>query len=108
MSRSRRKTMVRGLTTANTERGDKLYWHRSWRRRERLKLALLTPENADEHLTLLPNEVMDIWSMAKDGKVPYSEETIRQYAQEFADWRGRTPQERAALERRWRYRRFGK
>jgi len=107
MSRSRRKFMCRGLT-ADSERADKLYWHRSWRRRERLALAAINPQDAENHLTLLPNEIMDTWSMAKDGKVPYSERSIEEHSEYYANWRGHTAEEKSALKKRWRFRHLGK
>jgi len=70
MSRSRRKTPVTGLTTARSEKDDKRIINRGMRRLTKQKLrnmddaeAIILPEN--------PNEIMNVWSMNKDGRQRY-------------------------------------
>lgn len=66
MSRSRRRTPIRGITSAESEKSDKQTSHRKLRRAVR--------QRALEIDTLLPleRELTDPWSMAKDGKKPFN------------------------------------
>ncbi len=65
MGKSTRKTPIVGITTAASEKDDKRLLNRSLRRSNHQ--ILKTDENADalKHV----KEVIDPWSMAKDGKV---------------------------------------
>jgi len=68
MSRSRRRTPVCGITTAQSEKQDKVAAHRRERRRVHAVLAtMLAPEPACD---VLPHrrELSNVWSYAKDGK----------------------------------------
>ncbi len=62
MSRSRRKTKIYGITTADSEKEDKRKANRKLRRLSKEKLK----GNA-ETLPLL-REVSNVWDFAKDGK----------------------------------------
>lgn len=65
MSRSRRHTPIMGVTTAESEKQDKRRANRALRRR--VKTILLKDPEADVIPTL--EEVSDIWSFEKDGKM---------------------------------------
>jgi len=62
MSRSRRKTSIRGIAGADSEKSDKAASHRKVRRAVRVAVAQDAP--------LLPQEkeLTNPWLMAKDGK----------------------------------------
>ena len=64
MSRSVRKTPICGLG-ADSEKIDKMLWHRKMRALIRQRL-----HNFDPDLLLLPldNEAGNLWAMGKDGK----------------------------------------
>lgn len=64
MSRSRRKTPKRGITSAETEKDDKRRANRKARRR--VKGALAVQPGAE--VLPLPREVSDVWNFAKDGE----------------------------------------
>lgn len=64
MSRSRRRTPKVGITTARSEKQDKLKAHRRERRGVKAALA----KGAEEHELPHRREVSDPWKMAKDGK----------------------------------------
>lgn len=66
MSRSRRKTPISGVTTAASEKRDKIASHKVYRRT--LK-RLITPDLE----TPLPTErqLTNPWDMAKDGKTAF-------------------------------------
>jgi hypothetical protein len=64
MSRSRRKTPIRGITTAQSEKQDKRIANRRLRRRVRSALRV----DPDAPLPLL-REVSNPWRMDKDGKM---------------------------------------
>lgn len=63
MSRSLRKTPVRGITSAESEKKDKTTSHRTHRRTLKQKITenLETPLPTEQQLT-------NPWSMSKDGK----------------------------------------
>jgi hypothetical protein len=65
MSKSTRKTSIVGITTAAAEKDDKRLLNRSLRRINHQ--ILKTDQNADALKQV--KEVIDPWSMAKDGKV---------------------------------------
>ena len=62
MSRSNRKTPVRGVTAAESEKSDKAASHRKLRRAARDAIAVGNPVMPVERQLTNP------WSMAKDGK----------------------------------------
>jgi len=65
MTRSRRKTPVCGITTAESEKADKALTHRLMRR----KVAVALREDEDESTPPEANrEALNPYSMAKDGK----------------------------------------
>lgn len=65
MSRSRRKTPITGISTAESEKAEKAANHRRERRRVRQVLG------ADPAADVLPHtrELSNPWVMSKDGKV---------------------------------------
>ena len=66
MARSKRKTPVRGVTTAESEKADKVASHRKLRRvaKQAITPELETPLPVERGLT-------NPWSMAKDGKARF-------------------------------------
>ena len=64
MARSRKKTPITAVTTARSEKADKVAAHRKERRKVRAVLA------TDAAPDLLPGrrEVSNVWTYAKDGK----------------------------------------
>lgn len=66
MSRSRRSTPVTGVTSAASEKANKLAWHRRFRRVSRQRIAHVADDV--DALIPLPKEVSNAWSMDKDGK----------------------------------------
>ncbi len=66
MSRSRRKTPVRGLTTSDSEKQDKRMANRALRRKVRVALSA----EPDGVLPAL-REVSSAWAFDKDGKVRF-------------------------------------
>lgn len=75
MSRSKRKTPKTGLTTAESEKKDKVFAHRKFRRASKVKIK----SNGEPPFNL--NEVSDIWNFAKDTKRYYDKEDQRNYPQ---------------------------
>ena len=65
MSRSRRKTPKTGVTTAASEKREKLAAHRKERRIVRSVLR----KDGDSVKFLHRREISDPWNMAKDGKI---------------------------------------
>lgn len=65
MSRSTRKSPVRGITSADSEKADKAAAHRKIRRAVRVAV--------DRGADFLPHgrELSNPWSMAKDGKARF-------------------------------------
>jgi hypothetical protein len=66
MARSRRKTPIAGVTSAESEKQDKAASHRVYRRtlKQVITPALETPLPTEKQLT-------NPWSMAKEGKSRY-------------------------------------
>ena len=66
MARSKRKTPVRGVTTAESEKADKVASHRKLRRvtKQVIQPRLETPLPLERELT-------NPWSMTKDGKARF-------------------------------------
>lgn len=73
MSRSKRKTPKTGLTTAESEKKDKVFVHRKFRRASKVKIK----SNEEPPVNL--NEVSDIWNFAKDTKRYYDKEDLERY-----------------------------
>ena len=71
MSRSRKKIAITGFTTARSEKYDKRIMNRSIRRTTR---RLLEQDDLDDIVFPIPDEVMGVWSMQKDGKCWHKEE----------------------------------
>lgn len=69
MSRSRKKHAVTGFTTARSEKKEKRIMNRAIRRITRHKLK---QEDREDSILPIPDEVMDVWSMSKDGKQWYA------------------------------------
>lgn len=63
MARSKRKTAIRGVTTAESEAADKAAWHRRWRRGEKQRLNADPDSDPVGHLGY-----SNKWLMEKDGK----------------------------------------
>lgn len=71
MSRSKKKTPIIGNTTSKSEKKDKQFANRKYRRIIKEKLNLAKREESsqrEEELLPLLREKSDVWSMAKDGK----------------------------------------
>ncbi len=66
MSRSRRRTPVRGLTTSDSETEDKRIANRKLRR----KVRAVLPLDPDAVLPAL-REVSCVWAFDKDGKIRF-------------------------------------
>lgn len=64
MSRSKRHTPVRGITTAASEKWDKRIANRAMRRHNKI----LVNKFGEDALPLEMNQVMTTWQMGKDGK----------------------------------------
>lgn len=70
MSRSKKKTPISGLTMSTSEKYDKRYANRAYRRITRT-LCHTTPLDEESYEELefpLVREVSDVWTFAKDGK----------------------------------------
>ena len=67
MARSKRKTPIRGITTAQSEKKDKQLAHRRYRRNVKAALRQVPDAEIFPHV----RELSDLWSMGKDGKVRF-------------------------------------
>jgi hypothetical protein len=67
MSRSRKKTPVHGITTANSEKKDKRLYNRRFRRVTKQVLRVSPLREVLPHL----REYSNPWCMDKDGKVRF-------------------------------------
>jgi len=67
MARSKRKTPIRGITTAESEKQDKQLAHRRYRRKTKAVLQQVPDAEIFPHVRELSNP----WSMGKDGKVRF-------------------------------------
>jgi len=65
MSRSKRKTPIVPVTTANSEAWDKAKWHRRHRREERARLKA----SGVNYVARSYKEHSSPWTMEKDGKL---------------------------------------
>ena len=71
MSRSRRKTPVRGITTSESEKSDKQMAHR----RERRLVRVVVHIEPEAELMPHERELSNPWAMAKDGKMRFDPTT---------------------------------
>jgi hypothetical protein len=108
MSRSRRKIPITGNTASRSERQDKKIWHRRWRTREHKALAGMSPEERDSHPSSLEKEVSNIGSMGKDGRHYWPVDRQVLIAEQIANSKGRSPQERSSLKKRLLHKWMGK
>jgi hypothetical protein len=67
MARSKRKTPIRGITTAESEKKDKQLAHRKYRR----KMKTVFQQVPDAEILPHVRELSNPWSMSKDGKVRF-------------------------------------
>lgn len=63
MSRSRKKTPIRGITSASSEKDDKRMANRLFRRTTKVQIKKGESPFVDK------NEVSNVWSFDKDGKI---------------------------------------
>jgi hypothetical protein len=68
MSRSRRKTPKKGITTAASEKAEKVKAHRRARRATKVATEVLTREGEDAPLLEVEHPRTGSWQFAKDGK----------------------------------------
>jgi hypothetical protein len=85
MSRSKRHTPIMGHSCAESEKKDKILWHKKWRRKERQNIQKTKKGDLEGHRTILFTEVSDPWSMDKDGKSYFPPEKQVKRAKEFLD-----------------------
>ncbi len=97
MARSRRKTPIYGFTSCDSEKQDKKIWHSRMRAHERDALATA---DLDAHLTTKKNQVSSTWEMDKDGRHYWPLKEQEATAEEMANHKGKTPEERAAMKQR--------
>lgn len=80
MGKSRRKTEIAGISCAKSEKKDK----RLCNKRLRKKIKQITEtKNYDDCLFPLAKEVVNTYSMAKDGKKYYNKEFCEQYGYNY-------------------------
>jgi len=70
MSRSKRKTPIVPVTTADSEAWDKAKWHRRHRREERARLKV----DAESYVPRSHRKHSGPWRMEKDGKIYWGSE----------------------------------
>lgn len=63
-------------------------------------LAKASPNALSAHLPLMESQVSNVWSMGKDGRSYWPAVHQIATADRVADYKGRTPQERASLKKR--------
>lgn len=73
MSRSRKKTPIFGHC-GHSEKKDKRFANRMFRRRTKVKIAM----EQYEKLPFYMDEVMEIWAMSKDGKSYWKDALTRE------------------------------
>jgi hypothetical protein len=72
MSRSRRHTPITGITTAKSEKRDKVMAHR----RERRVVKVILEYYSDDTLLPAPKLFGDPWGADKDGKHWFAQKTL--------------------------------
>lgn len=75
MSRSRKKHPIIGVTTAKSEKFDKRLINRNIRHQVKRTLNNTPIEELDNFLEPKKNEIMDKWSIQKDGKIYIEKES---------------------------------
>jgi len=73
MSHSRRKTPIFG-NCGHSEKKDKRFANRMFRRKEKTKIAM----GQFDSLPIYMDEVVDLWSMTKDGKSYWKDALTRE------------------------------
>ena len=68
MSRSRKKHPICGITTAKSEKEDKRIMNRALRHKANSSLKNKDLEKLENYIELKKDEIMNVWSMAKDGR----------------------------------------
>ena len=63
MSRSKKKTKIRGITTSPSEKEEKQFANRKFRRKNKAKTKEVDEDNYPKI-----REVSDVWAFSKDGK----------------------------------------
>ena len=69
MTRSYRKNSIAGITKAESEKKDKQICNRKLRRKIK---QIMVKEYLDDWLSPLPEEIINPYSMAKDGKTYFN------------------------------------
>ena len=77
MSRSKRKTPITPVTTADSKAWEKAKWHRRHRREERARLKI----EAEGYVPGSHREHSSPWTMEKDGKIYWGSEAGRKELQ---------------------------
>ena len=71
MSRSRKKTIAGGITTAASDKIGKRQANRALRRRVNMQLSKIDEDNAEDIVFYVLREASNIYNFPKDGKVYY-------------------------------------
>lgn len=71
MSRSRKKNPITGVTCAKSEKEDKRIINRNIRHKVKATFKTKNIEELEEFIEPKKDEIMDVWQMAKDGKMNY-------------------------------------
>ena len=67
MARSKKKNPIHGITTAQSEKEDKRFANRAYRRKVK---QMIQPDEIVDDLTLPQiREISNVWDFAKDGKL---------------------------------------
>lgn len=78
MSRSFKKTAIFAITTSPSEKDDKKEWHSNFRSKAKQNLNKAVLEDTlDEFTDVDKLDVSEVWWFAKDGKIFYSEEELK-------------------------------
>lgn len=78
MSRSFKKTAIFAITTSTSEKDDKKEWHSNFRTKAKQNLNKAVLEDTlDEFIDVDVLDVSNEWDFAKDGKIFYSEEELK-------------------------------
>jgi hypothetical protein len=76
MSRSRKKHPITGFTCAKSEKENKRIMNRIIRHKVKTQFKTKDLEELEEFLEPKKDEVMDVWSMAKDGKQRFNKNDV--------------------------------
>lgn len=78
MSRSFKKTAIFAITTSPSEKEDKKEWHSNFRSKAKQNLNKAVLEDTlDEFTDINVLDVSNEWNFAKDGKIFYSEDDLK-------------------------------